>query len=216
MPIDGIRPRFGAPWHFCRLRAAAMRRWRRRTRCRSATRNSSRNRAAALPYRRAIEDPRGRRVDAGAARGERGASVSGGVETRRRRRAGAGGGGRRARASASVEHSAAASADGSTAAERSRSRRSARRRRCRSRYVRRAIARAARRGRALGVEARTRLGRAPRLRRRRPRRGRGLVFQQPLVPSGARGVGGVGGRRVGRAEFCVEGSTARAPLRHRF
>jgi len=73
---------------------------RRRTRCRSAVVKLFSKRAAALPYRRAILDPRGRRSHGGAARGERGPSE------RRRRDSSATrgaalrtGGGARARAS---------------------------------------------------------------------------------------------------------------------
>ena len=108
MPIDGIRPRFGAPWHFCRLRVLprcglqvdALR-------CRSAVEtNSSRNRAAALPYAALLRT----RAAGGITAERREASAglpSGGVETRAQlvaRRCPPAAGRARAGVMASVEH----------------------------------------------------------------------------------------------------------------
>ena len=183
MPIDGIRPRFGAPWHFCRLRVLP--------RCglqvdalryRSAVEtNSSRNRAAALPYAALLRT----RAAGGVTAERREASAglpSGGVETRAQlvaRRCPPAAGRARAGVMASVEHYLTVLA-GAQSAQNAEAQRAAAQMQIEVRLPRdreRQDAWSC----ARFVEARTRLATVP-----PPRRSAIPSFSHPLVPSGAR------------------------------
>ena len=180
MPIDGIRPRFGAPWHFCRLRAAAMRAPSRRTRCRSAVETLSRkpppSPTAALSWTRAAGGVTAERREASAG------LPSGGVETRAQlvaRRCPPAAGRARAGVMASVEHYLTVLA-GAQSAQNAEAQRAAAQMQIEVRLPRdreRQDAWSC----ARFVEARTRLATVP-----PPRRSAIPSFSHPLVPSGAR------------------------------
>lgn len=181
MPIDGIRPRFGAPWHFCRLRAAAMRAKVDALRCRSAVETLLEtgpppSPTAALLWTRAAGGVTAERREASAG------LPSGGVETRAQlvaRRCPPAAGRARAGVMASVEHYLTVLA-GAQSAQNAEAQRAAAQMQIEVRLPRdreRQDAWSC----ARFVEARTRLATVP-----PPRRSAIPSFSHPLVPSGAR------------------------------